>query len=85
MTPEKSPAKSTTKCLQNSHKHVVKNGVANPLCGKKGTTVCSKAFLGNGRNTVSRALFRKRELTEFFAKLVEFYKKLGEFALAHKQ
>ena len=41
-------------------------------------------FLGNGRNTVSRVLFRKRELTEFCGKLGEFCKKLGEFALAHK-
>ena len=39
---------------------------------------------GNGRNTVSRVLFRKRELTEFCSKLGEFREKLGEFALAHK-
>ena len=38
--------------------------------------------LGNGRNTVSRVLFRKRELTEFCGKLGEFWEKLGEFALA---
>ena len=31
--------------------------------------------LGNGQNTVSRATFRKRELTEFFAKLGEFCEK----------
>ena len=41
-------------------------------------------FLGSGRNTVSRVLFRKRELTEFSGKLGEFCEKLGEFALAHK-
>ena len=40
--------------------------------------------LGNGRNTVSRVLFRKRELTEFRGKLGEFCEKLGEFDLAHK-
>ena len=41
--------------------------------------------LGNGRNTVSRLLFQKRELTKFCGKLGEFCeKKLGEFALAHK-
>ena len=42
--------------------------------------------LGNGRNTVSRVLFRRRELTEpeFWGKLGEFCTKLGEFALAHK-
>ena len=43
------------------------------------------AFLGNGRNTVSRVvLFRKRELTEFCGKLGEFCEKLGEFASAHQ-
>ena len=41
-------------------------------------------FLGNGRNTVSRVLFRTRELTEFWGELAEFCEKLGEFALAHK-
>ena len=41
--------------------------------------------LGNGRNTASRVLFRKRELTEFCGKLGELCEKLGEFALAHKQ
>ena len=41
-------------------------------------------LLGNGRNTVSRVLFRKIELTEFCGKLGEFCEKLGEFALAHK-
>ena len=41
-------------------------------------------ILGNGRNTVSRVLFRRRELTEFFGKLGEFCPQLGEFALAHK-
>ena len=40
--------------------------------------------LGNGRNIVSRVLFRRRELTEFYGKLGEFWGKLGEFALAHK-
>ena len=40
---------------------------------------------GNGRNTVSRVLFLKRELTEFCGKLGELGKKLGEFALAHKR
>ena len=41
--------------------------------------------LGIGRNTVSRVLFRKKELTEFCAKLAEFRRKLCEFALAHKE
>ena len=40
--------------------------------------------VGNGRNTVSRVLFRKRELTEFYDKLGEFCEKLGEFAFTHK-
>ena len=40
--------------------------------------------LGNGRNTVSRVLFRRRELTEFYGKLGEFCDPHGEFALAHK-
>ena len=34
--------------------------------------------------TVSRLLFRNRELTEFSGKLGEFAEKLGEFASAHK-
>ena len=42
------------------------------------------AQVGNGRNTVSRVLFRRRELTEFCGKLGEFREKLGEFCLAHK-
>ena len=48
---------------------------------------CSFGFLGNGRNTVSRVLFRKRELTvtEFRAKLGEFCKRLAEFVLAHNK
>ena len=41
-------------------------------------------FLGNGGITVSRVLFRKRELTEFCGKLGEFCQKVGEFALTHK-
>ena len=41
-------------------------------------------WLGNGRNTVSRVLSRKRELTEFCCKLGEFREKLGEFALAYR-
>ena len=40
--------------------------------------------IGNGRNTVSRVLVRRRELTEFYGKLGEFCEKLGEFAFAHK-
>ena len=44
----------------------------------------SRKVLGNGRNTVSRVLFRRRELTEFYGKLGEFCEKLGEFALMHK-
>ena len=35
-------------------------------------------------NTVSRVLFRKRELTEYCGKLGEFCEKLGDFALAHQ-
>ena len=41
-------------------------------------------WIGNGRNTVLRVLFRKRELNEFLGKLGEFCEKLGEFAFAHK-
>ena len=37
--------------------------------------------VGNGRNTVLRVLFWKRELTEFCG---EFCEELGEFASAHK-
>ena len=40
--------------------------------------------LGNGRNTVSRLPFRKRELTEFCAELAEFSEELSEVAFAHK-
>ena len=47
-------------------------------------TILAGASLGNGRNTVSRVLFRRRELTEFCGKLGEFCEKLGEFAFAHK-
>ena len=36
---------------------------------------------GNGRHTVSRALFQRRELTEFCGKLCEFCEKLGELAV----
>ena len=39
--------------------------------------------IGNGWNTVSRVLFRKREVTEFCGKLGEFCEKLGEIALKH--
>ena len=39
--------------------------------------------LGNRRNTVSRVLCRKRELTKFCGKLGEFCEKLAESALAH--
>ena len=46
--------------------------------------VLFRPLLGNGRNTVSRVPFRKRELTEFCGKLGEFCEKLSEFALAHK-
>ena len=41
-------------------------------------------FLANGRNTVSRVLLQREELTEFCGKLGEFCEKLGEFAFAHK-
>ena len=45
-------------------------------------------ILGNGRNTVSRVLFRRRKLTEphwvLGGKLGEFCEKLGEFAFTHK-
>ena len=40
--------------------------------------------VGNGRNTVSRVLFWRRELTEFCGKLREFCEKLGEFAVTYK-
>ena len=49
----------------------------------KSTNMLQKV-VGNGRNTVSRVLFRKRELTEILGKLGEFRAKLGEFALPHK-
>ena len=57
----------------------------NDRCHSSKTMVNRKqGFLGNGRNTFSRVLFRRRELTEFWGKLGEFCEKLGEFALAHK-
>ena len=37
-----------------------------------------------GGITVSRVLFRERELTEFCGKLGEFCEKLGEFCEKHK-
>ena len=40
--------------------------------------------IGNGRNTVSKVLFQKRELTEFCGKLGEFCEKIGEFTFAPK-
>ena len=43
-----------------------------------------ETLMGNGRNTVSRVLFRKSELTVFCGKLGEFCEKLGEFVLARK-
>ena len=39
----------------------------------------SLTYMGNGRSTVSRVLFQRRELTEFCGKLGEFCGKLGEF------
>ena len=53
------------------------------LCGggefiQRGSSKILK--LGNGWNIASRALFRKRERTEFCGKLGEFCEKLGEFA-----
>ena len=50
----------------------------------KGNELSVQQKKGTGRNTVSRVLFRRRELTEFYGKLGEFGEKLGEFALAHK-
>ena len=47
--------------------------------------VAGGGHTGNGRNTVSRALLRKRELGEFCAKLGDFCEKLGKFAVAHNQ
>ena len=46
--------------------------------------MCLHGKFGNGRNIVSRVLFRKSELTEFYGKLGEFCEELGEFAFAHK-
>ena len=40
--------------------------------------------LAKGQNTVSRVLFRKREITEFCGKLGDFCQKLGELALTHQ-
>ena len=48
----------------------------------RSSTLGEELILGNGRNTVSRVLFRRRELTEFCGKLGEFCEKLGEFAFA---
>ena len=61
------------------------------LRSKEGTAIRMGAYcprnyggvLGNGRNTVSKALFRNRQLTEFCNKLGEFCEELGEFASAH--
>ena len=51
---------------------------------RKKRQTSNSAELGNGRNTVSRALLRKRELTEFCGKLGEFCEKLGAFAFIQK-
>ena len=53
--------------------------------GKAQTSAIQFLELGNGQNTVSRVLFRKRELTEFLGELCEFFDKLGELAFAHTQ
>ena len=66
------------------------NSLKNPMPSRSSTLAkdpdgfCEKRQIGNGRNTVSRVLFQRRELTEFYGKLSEFCEKLGEFALAHK-
>ena len=51
--------------------------------GRDNMPECWKRVGEIGRNTVSRVLFRKRELTEFCSKSGEFCEKLGELALAH--
>ena len=58
-----------------NHRNTIENGLWH---------VVHSVHLGNGRNTVSRVLFRRRELTKFYGKLGEFGGKLGEFAFAHK-
>ena len=69
-----------------------------PFCALLRTSICAHlrssalicvflrttTFVGSGRNTVSRVLFRRRELTEFWGKLGEFCEELGEFAFTHK-
>ena len=46
--------------------------------------LCSNKGFWEGFSQTGGVLFRKRELTEFYAKLGEFCEEFGEFALAHK-
>ena len=60
------------------------------LCDTLAKESCMSCFasmiskLLNGRKTVARVLFRKRELAEFCDKLAELCEKLGELALTHQ-
>ena len=83
MAPEAFPDSNTTLDTFQSAKHCFF------LQGNEWSRRCREinqhpTLLGNGRNTVSRILFRRREPAEFWGKLGEFCEKLGEFALAHK-
>ena len=51
--------------------------------GLWGGSTLLQYLIGNGRNTVSRVLFRKRELTEFGSRLSEFWKKNSVTSLGH--
>ena len=57
-----------------------------PLClSCFATPTAENHVIGNRRTTVSRVLFRKRELTEFCGKLSEFCDNLGEFGLVQNR
>ena len=59
-----------------------------PSAGPRPPSFLKQSSRQNGQReiyyTVSRVLFRRRELTEFYSKLGEFGDKLGEFAFPHK-
>ena len=61
-------------------------GAAGRLNRSAGSCLGRGLFIFTGKWTeyCLRALFQKKELTEFCAKLGEFCEKLGEFVLAHK-
>ena len=74
---------SFRRCLRIAFSHCLIKVPMQKLASLESSSDLGEEYLGNGRNAVSRVLFRKRELTEFWGKLGEFCEKLGESAL-HK-